>query len=159
MGPSYVEIDQAERSETLVDLWRIKTYPFVPCFKDRAEARASLEAGYVDFIADMEYWDTGPVEAVAPLASILTPIVEWGNADVGYSVRALTLDGAMDIVNRTIAWERSKNPPLPRRIYFRVLCPEIRNPRSHVDTDLWIHGETLAQYQAGGPIRRDLYDI
>lgn len=154
METGYVLMDEVERREMLQELTtQVKYYPFVPVFKDEAEARSSLDLGWRDFIVDVKFWTGtgGPVS----ILSWIRPTPPWDIAEEGYLIRAVSLDAALADMNDVVSRARPRGV---KYIYFRIQAPGMSSHVAHVDTDMEIHRETVAQYQAGR-VRRDHYDI
>jgi len=145
------EEERVERLRELRELW--EEYPVIPVFKEEGELRWSLEHGNIDFIADGRYWRGVTPALGAPLRLRVSKVKPWPPATVGYSVRALSIDKAVALVNGVIEEEGE------RLIYFRVICPEIPPPRrSYVEEALeelrMIEAELLSGY-----VRRELHDL
>jgi len=130
---------------------RIDGYVVVPMLKYDYVARLSLEAGNTDFVADVTFWHgsrgmrRGFVRRIKP----------WGNADVGYQIRALSISDIISTVNYLIGLNKGS----ANFIYFRCLAPDMRRPlRCYVDIQLEILDEYKRQVLSGY-LTRDMMDI
>jgi len=151
----WVEIGEDERLETLRELHEYADeYPFIPVVKYDDEVRGNIELGNEDFIVDVVHWQGRPVDVRPPLV-FFRRTKPWDIADVGYVVRCMTVDSAVDAVGYIVGLEREAE-----YIYFRVLCHEVprRWRRSFVDDGLRELRERILEYERGRRISRDNYD-
>ncbi|GAH60720.1 unnamed protein product, partial [marine sediment metagenome] len=97
-----IRVSREEKLERLRDIREtINDFPIIPVFKDEADLMESLERGNIDFIANLRYWAGHPGEyrGIFPRLRV-TKIKPWCSATAGYSVRAMSFDEALDIINK-----------------------------------------------------------
>jgi len=130
---------------------RIKEYPVIPTYKADDDLIFALEHGFIDFIADTEYWQITRPE----YKGIVRKIAPWGIAEVGFHIRARTIEDIVRTVHAIIRDHREVT-----FIYFKVHSPEIPFPRiCMVEREL--ETRHLLEMELKRPdewIRDDLYD-
>ena len=151
-------VSREEQLERLREIREtIDEFPIIPVFKDEAEIRWSLEQGNIDFIANLRYWAGHPGEFRGLFPRLrVSQIKPWCNATAGYSVRAMSFDETLDIINKIVEDERGRH----EFIYFRVAGPWLPWPqKSYVDEAMEEYKEL--EYELSRPdeyVRRDLHD-
>jgi len=145
-----VRLSEEERLERLREIREAyRTYPVIPYFKDEDELRWSLQHGNVDFIISSEDY-TARTRGGIGFWRRTRP---WGNASVGYIIRAPTIEHALGCVGRIVEMEK------PRLIYFRVTTLDMPHPRvSYVDEAMRELDEIERELSLGNYIRRELHD-
>jgi len=153
-----VRVSREEKLERLREIREtINYFPIIPVFKDEAELRWSLEQGNIDFIANFRYWEGRPGEyrGIFPRLRV-SPIKPWCSATAGFSVRATSVEEALDIINKVAEDEGRRHD----FVYFRVVGPGLPWPnRSYVDEAMAEFQEL--EYELSRPdeyVRSDLHD-
>jgi len=148
-------LTEEERARRLIEIEGIERdiyrYPSITCFKYDTDVREYLMNGQIDFIAVASDWhgsagsEVGIVRRAAP----------WGDADLGFEVRARTIDDLISTVNSIV----EKYRDTANEIYFRCHSPEIPLPRvSVVDVEISAFME-YKQNVINGFIWRDEVDV
>ena len=153
-----VRVSREEKLERLREIREtINYFPIIPVLKDEEEIRWSLEQGNIDFTANLRYWEGRPGEyrGIFPRLRV-SPIKPWCNATAGFSVRATSVEEAIDIINKVAEDERERHD----FVYFRVVGPGLPWPnRSYVDDAMAEFREL--EYELSRPdeyVRSDLHD-
>lgn len=153
-----VRVSREEKLERLREIREtVDEFPIIPTFKDEAKVRRSLEQGNIDFIANLRYWAGHPGEyrGIFPRLRV-SPVKSWCNATAGFSVRARSVEVALDMINKVVEEERGRH----EFVYFRVMGPGIPWPnRSYVDAAMEEYQEL--EYELSRPdeyVRSDLHD-
>jgi len=153
-----IRVSREEKLERLRDIREtIDEFPIIPVFKEERELRGSLEQGNVDFIANLRYWAGPPGEFRGLFPRLrVTPVKPWCNATAGYSIRAMSFDETLDIVNKIVEDERGRH----KFIYFRVAGPWLPWPQKSYVDDAMVEFREL-ENELSRPdeyVRRDLHD-
>lgn len=155
-----IKVGREEKLERLQEIREtVNEFPVIPTFKDPSELRWSLDHGNVDFISNNLYW-MGPTEgryqAMFPRLRV-SQIKPWCQATIGYSIRATSVDEAMNIISMLNAENKGVND----FIYMRVVGPAMPwNSQSYVDTAMAEYSDLEAELSTPDDfVRRDLHDF
>jgi len=153
-----VRVSREEKLERLREIREtVDEFPIIPVFKNEAVLRESLERGNIDFIANLRYWAGRPGEYQGLFPRLrVSPIKPWCTATAGYSIRAISFDKALDLINKVVEDKRGRH----EFIYFRVAGPWLPWPqKSYVDEAMKEYNKL--EYELSSPdeyLRSDLHD-
>jgi len=150
-----IELSEGERQIRLEEIRgiekNIEGYIVVPVLKYDYVVRTSLEAGNIDFVADVNFWHGSS----GIIRGFVRRIKPWGYAEIGYQIRALSISDIISTINYLTGVHKGS----VNFIYFRCFAPDMRRPlRSYVDMQLDLLDEYRGQVLSGY-LTRDMIDL